>query len=172
MEQLEQKSFLDEDGLQTVIDTVKDLVDDKVATATGSKVDSELSSTSLYPVQNKVITEALNEKADLENLTSHTDDLNSHVTSIEKENWNDANNKKHAHENEDILNNTTASYTTEEKEKLESLNMNPAGESLGLIQSGGNLTIVNGIAIVNGGNADTASSASDNSDFDFGDITN
>ena len=26
MEQLEQKSFLDEDGLQTVIDTVKDLV--------------------------------------------------------------------------------------------------------------------------------------------------
>ena len=139
MEQLEQKSFLDEDGLQTVIDTVKDLVDDKVATATGSKVDSELSTTSIYPVQNKIVTEALNEKAKSSDLNTHVNNLNSHVTS-------------------------------EEKSKLSSLN--PAGDALGLIKSGGNLNITNGIATVSGGNADTALGVADNSDFDFGDITN
>ena len=170
--QLEQRTFLDEEGLSLVIDTIQDVIDDKVATATGGKVDTELSLTSQYPVQNKVITQALEERAKTSDLNAHTGDLNSHVTQTEKDNWNDSNNKKHEHSNNDILDNTTASYTAEEKSKLEKLNMNPAGEELGLIQSGGNLTISNGIATVNGGKADTALGVADNSDFDFGDIAN
>ena len=137
MEQLEQKSFLDEEGLRSVIDNVSDMIDDKVATATGGEVDSELSTTSTYPVQNKIVTEALNEKAKSSDLNTHVNNSNIHVTS-------------------------------EEKSKLSSLS--PAGNALGLIRSGGNLNITDGIATVSGGNADTALGVADNSDFDFGDI--
>ncbi len=51
-------------------------------------------------------------------LISHINDNIRHITSTERDNWEDAYNKRHVHSNKDILNNTTASYTTEEKNKL------------------------------------------------------
>jgi hypothetical protein len=57
-------------------------------------------------------------RAAASDLTSHTSDTTVHVTSEERTNWNDANSKKHAHNNKTVLDNTTASYTTEEKNKL------------------------------------------------------
>ena len=137
--QLEQRTFLDEDGLSLVINTIEEMIDNKVSTATGGRVDTELSLTSQYPVQNKVVTQALEEKAKTSDLELHINNFDIHITSGEKS-------------------------------KLSFLN--PAGETLGLIQSGGNLNIINGVATVNGGKADTALGVADNSDFDFGDISN
>ena len=52
---------------------------------------------------------------------THVADTTKHITSTERTNWNDANSKKHAHSNETVLANTTASYTTAEKIKLSEL---------------------------------------------------
>ena len=57
-------------------------------------VDSELSETSENPVQNKVITNVLSDKADITVLNSHINDSVKHITSTERTNWNDA--KTHA----------------------------------------------------------------------------
>lgn len=146
MNQTEQNSFLDYGGLVTLTSEMMDFVEDKVSSIAGISVDTELSTSSTNPVQNKVVTSALNEKANSSDFISHTNNADVHVSSSEKIAWDDANNKKHEHNNSEILDNTTAIYTAEEKEKLNKLNMNPAGETLGLIQSGGDLTISNGIA--------------------------
>ena len=61
---------------------------------------------------------AVNEKANASDLTSHIENTTVHITSTERTNWNDANSKKHTHSNKTILDNTTASFTTEEKNKL------------------------------------------------------
>ena len=61
---------------------------------------------------------AVNGKANASDLTSHTENTTVHITSTERTNWNDANSKKHTHSNKTILDNTTASFTTEEKNKL------------------------------------------------------
>lgn len=50
--------------------------------------------------------------------TSHLKDSVSHITVTERTNWNDAYEKKHMHSNKTILDNSTASYTMEEKNKL------------------------------------------------------
>ena len=52
-------------------------------------------------------------KADNSALTSHIGDTTKHITSTERTNWNDANSKKHEHSNKSVLDNTTASFTTE-----------------------------------------------------------
>ena len=57
-------------------------------------------------------------KANASDLTSHTGNTTVHITSTERTNWNDANAKKHSHSNKTVLDNTTASFTTEEKNKL------------------------------------------------------
>lgn len=51
-------------------------------------------------------------------LTSHTNNTTSHITSTERNAWNDANTKKHSHSNKSVLDNTTASFTTGDKNKL------------------------------------------------------
>lgn len=51
-------------------------------------------------------------------LISHLSDTVGHITSTERTNWDDANSKKHSHSNKTVLDNTTASYTTDEKSKL------------------------------------------------------
>ncbi len=51
-------------------------------------------------------------------LISHINNNIHHITSEERENWNDSYNKRHVHPNKDLLDNITASYTTEEKNKL------------------------------------------------------
>lgn len=57
-------------------------------------------------------------KASASDLTTHTGNTTVHITSTERTNWNDANSKKHTHSNKTVLDNTTASFTTEEKNKL------------------------------------------------------
>lgn len=52
-------------------------------------------------------------------LITHINDNIHHITSKERENWDDAYNKKHVHQNKDLLDNITASYTAEEKNKLD-----------------------------------------------------
>lgn len=69
---------------------------------------------------------------------------------------NEVYNAKHAHSNKEVLDNTTASFTTEEKNKLANIEAQAnkytlpnAGETLGGVKTGGDLTIVDGIATVN-----------------------
>lgn len=54
----------------------------------------------------------------------HFNDDVRHITSEERENWNDADSKKHTHENKSVLDTTTASYTTEEQTKLSEISEN------------------------------------------------
>ena len=51
-------------------------------------------------------------------LTAHTGDTDVHVTSEERSNWDDAFITMHEHPNKTVLDNTTASFTTEEQAKL------------------------------------------------------
>lgn len=103
----------------------------------------------------EVLNAAIGNKADKTDLQNHISNT-VHVTPQERTDWNDANDKKHSHSNEGVLDNTTASFTTEEKAKLSNIEASAnkyvlpnAGEHLGGIKSGGDLTIVDGIATVN-----------------------
>ena len=51
-------------------------------------------------------------------LKEHISDVICHITDTERANWNDAYDKRHTHSNKEVLDDTTASYTTEEKDKL------------------------------------------------------
>lgn len=51
-------------------------------------------------------------------LKKHIADTICHITGTERNNWNEAYNKRHTHDNKTVLDNITASYTTEEKDKL------------------------------------------------------
>ena len=51
-------------------------------------------------------------------LKEHISDVICHITDTERANWNDAYDKRHTHSNKEVLDNTTANYTTEEKDKL------------------------------------------------------
>lgn len=89
-------------------------------------------------------------------LESHTNDTVIHITSTERKNWNDTNDKKHTHDNESVLDNTTASFTTEEKNKLAGIasganayTLPSAGSSLGGVKTGGDVTISSGVITVN-----------------------
>jgi hypothetical protein len=77
--------------------------------------------------ENKEVVEALDEsigtKASQAELDSHMNNSTIHVTATDKSNWNDANSKKHTHSNIEVLSNTTASFTTEEKEKLNAISI-------------------------------------------------
>ena len=65
-----------------------------------------------------VLNESIATKANASDLASHTSNTTVHITATERSNWNDANSKKHTHQNKTILDNTTASYTTTEQTKL------------------------------------------------------
>lgn len=67
---------------------------------------------------------AIGTKANQAELDTHTGNDTIHITSEERTNWNDANDKKHTHENKSILDATTASYTTEEQTKLSGIEAN------------------------------------------------
>lgn len=54
-------------------------------------------------------------------LITHINDNIRHITSTERENWDDAYNKRHIHFNKDLLDNISASYTSEEKNKLDGI---------------------------------------------------
>jgi len=49
---------------------------------------------------------------------THSQNNTVHITSEERAEWNDAVSKEHTHSNKSVLDNATASYTTEEKTKL------------------------------------------------------
>lgn len=72
--------------------------------------------------ENKEVVDALNKaignKANQTELDTHTGNGTIHITATERTNWNDANTKKHTHSNKAVLDATTASYTTSEKDKL------------------------------------------------------
>lgn len=68
-----------------------------------------------------VLNESIATKANASDLTSHTSNTTAHITATERTNWNDANSKKHTHSNKSILDNTTASYTTSDKTKLDGI---------------------------------------------------
>ena len=75
--------------------------------------------------ENDTVVEALNaaigNKADAEEFNTHVANADIHVTADKQTAWNDAVDKTHVHANEAVLANTTASFTTEEKEKLAAL---------------------------------------------------
>lgn len=57
----------------------------------------------------------------VESLKDHLTDTNIHITANERNNWDDANSKKHTHSNKSILDSTTAVYTTQLNEKLSNI---------------------------------------------------
>lgn len=65
--------------------------------------------------------EAVREKAKQTELDTHTSNSTIHITSEERTKWNGAVTDKHTHSNKSVLDATTASYTTEEKEKLKGI---------------------------------------------------
>ena len=76
------------------------------------------------------------------------DSSNRFVTDTEKTNWNSASTNSHIHTNEAILDNTTASYTSEEKTKLSGIEENAnnyvlpiANSSIGGVKSGTDITV-------------------------------
>lgn len=75
--------------------------------------------------ENKDVETALNEaigkKANQAELDTHTSNSTIHITSEERTKWNGAVTDKHTHSNKSVLDATTASYTTEEKEKLKGI---------------------------------------------------
>lgn len=54
-------------------------------------------------------------------LVRHTQDSIRHITATERDHWEDTYNKRHTHGNKSVLDQTTAFYTSEEKNKLNSL---------------------------------------------------
>ena len=58
------------------------------------------------------------DKLNLSSSIAHTGDADVHITQTERIEWTDSNNKKHEHSNKSILDNSTASYTIAEQEKL------------------------------------------------------
>lgn len=65
--------------------------------------------------------EAVREKAKQTELNTHTNNSTIHVTAAERTKWNGAAANKHTHTNKAVLDATTASYTTGEKEKLKGI---------------------------------------------------
>lgn len=65
--------------------------------------------------------EAVREKAKQTELDTHTNNSTIHVTAAERTKWNGAAANKHTHTNKAVLDATTASYTTGEKEKLKGI---------------------------------------------------
>lgn len=92
-------------GAPTTVDTLKEIAD-------AMKENEDV-------VQ--AIEESIGKKANEEEVDSHTNNAAIHVGSDERTNWNDANEKKHTHSNAAVLENTTASFTVEEKEKLDTI---------------------------------------------------
>lgn len=76
---------------------------------------------------NDTVVEALNaaigSKADATEFANHVADEVAHITAEERTAWNGAVEKEHVHANADVLAATTASFTTEEKEKLAALDI-------------------------------------------------
>lgn len=66
--------------------------------------------------EHEEVAEALNEaiatKADQSDLTAHTGNTTVHITSTERTNWNDSNNKKHTHSNKSVLDGITSTLVT------------------------------------------------------------
>lgn len=77
--------------------------------------------------ENDSVVEALNaaigNKANAEAFNEHVADKVAHITAEERTAWNGAVDKAHEHANSAVLAATTASFTTEEKEKLSKLNV-------------------------------------------------
>lgn len=95
------------DGAPTTMDTLKEVAD--------------------AMAENKSVVEALDaavgSKASAADLTAHTGDTDIHITSEERTKWNAAATANHSHKNLAILEATTASFTTEDKAKLDSLDV-------------------------------------------------
>lgn len=77
--------------------------------------------------ENETVVDALNaaigNKANAEDLTNHIGDAVVHITAEERTAWNNAATANHTHANLEVLAATTASFTTEEKEKLANLDV-------------------------------------------------
>ena len=141
----------------------KDYTDEKIDALVGEGASTTLDTIgeiSKAIEDHKDVTDALNSaignKANTSDLTSHTGNTTVHITSTERTNWNDANSKKHSHSNKTVLDNTTASFTTEEKNKLTGIEdganaytLPSAGTSLGGVKTGGDVTITEGVITVN-----------------------
>lgn len=69
----------------------------------------------------QALDEAIGSKANASDLTDHTGNTEVHVTADERSKWDDTDAKKHEHGNTSVLDAMTASYTTEEKSKLEQI---------------------------------------------------
>ena len=69
------------------------------------------------------LNEAIGKKASAEEFNTHVADAVKHITAEERTAWNGAVEKEHVHANAEVLAATTASFTTEEKEKLAQLDV-------------------------------------------------
>ena len=122
-------------------------------------IDEELAGVNSY-TDEKVSAEVTAREEAITNLTgtlnSHSSNTTVHITEEERNTLTDVNSKKHEHTNKAVLDNTTASFTTELENKLSNISedankyvLPEAGSILGGVKSGGDVTIASGVITVN-----------------------
>lgn len=101
--------------IQNAYDNAKKYVDQSIADLIGgaSSTADTLGEIEKLMKENSDVVDALDKaigsKASQDDLTSHVGDSTIHITDLERENWNDANSKKHEHSNYSVLEGITSS---------------------------------------------------------------
>ena len=100
--------------IQNAYDNAKKYVDQSIADLIGgaSSTADTLGEIEKLMKENSDVVDALDKtigsKASQDDLSSHVGDSTIHITDLERENWNDANSKKHEHSNYSVLENITS----------------------------------------------------------------
>lgn len=100
--------------IQNAYDDAKKYVDQSIADLIGgaSSTADTLGEIEKLMKENSDVVDALDKaigsKASQDDLSSHVGDSTIHITDLERENWNDANSKKHEHSNYSVLENITS----------------------------------------------------------------
>lgn len=106
-------STAQQSAIDTALSSAKSYTDTKISNLINGAPETmdTLKEVSDAISKHESVVEALNaaigNKAENSVLESHTSDLDSHVTLDDKSNWNDANSKKHSHDNKSILDGIT-----------------------------------------------------------------
>lgn len=106
-------STAQQSAIDTALSSAKSYTDTKISNLINGAPETmdTLKEVSDAISKHESVVEALNaaigNKAENSVLESHTSDLDIHVTSDDKSNWNDANSKKHSHDNKSILDGIT-----------------------------------------------------------------
>ncbi len=96
------------------VTTSKVNISDIIDTLTSTAINKPLSAKQGKELKSLIdsLTIVVNDKANSNTLSSHTNNTIMHITSEERTNWNDANSKKHTHSNNSVLDGITSNLIT------------------------------------------------------------